>query len=105
MYPSAFIQRVDDVVWNKEDYKAHHDVFRAVSVLSLAEMRYSILPFKIHNANAWAQQKAAEHRKMALKIKEIMLCIPGEHESVEMLHAHHLDISTRYTRASAACGD
>lgn len=95
------MQKMDDIVWTNDTYAG---VFPAVHQLIQDETRRSILPFVISEAEQWAQEKAACHREIALRIKRISLSIPEDLRlGVERLHRHHYEISTRYTSASRAC--
>ena len=98
---SAFMRKMDDIVWSSE----LRDVTRAVHQLIFDEMLRSILPLCMREAYEWADRKAAGHREIALKIKKILCFIPEDsREGVERLYQHHYRISTRYTHASEACG-
>ena len=103
----TFMRKMDDIVWSSENkYGQLKDVTHAVHQLVFDELRRSILPLCTREAREWADQKAAGHRKHALKIKDILFIIPEDsREGVERLYQHHYRISTRYTRASEACVD
>ena len=103
-YPRVFISNMDDLIWSEED-ATETQIFKLL-LLIIGEMKRLFLPvnIKIDEAARWAETKAEEHRKIALKIEQIILWTPEDlRGNVERLHDHHYKISTRYSAAERAC--